>query len=160
MRDRPGELVSELHYVQAGPTPRFLKLGQPRVHVSHSPTHCSTVGPLFLKTTSFQASLRKQVSSNLLGTSGSKSPLKISRLIPLKGKGRVCLSEGFSALALAVCGARDFFVAGSCPVHYGMFKGILGLYPRDARSTSLQPRQSKVSPDTTKGPQGGKILPG
>lgn len=106
-------------------------------HVSHSPTHCSTQGLLFLKTTSFQASLRKQVSSNLLGTSGSKSPLKISKLVPLKGKGRVCLSEGFSALALAVCGAREFFVAGSCPVHYGMLKGILGLYPRDARSTSL-----------------------
>lgn len=101
VRDRPGELVSELHYVQAGPTPRFLKMGQLRSFMS--PTHPLTIpqqGPLFLKTT-FQASLRKQVSSNLRGTSGSKIPPEISRLvlIPLRGKWRVCLLPGFLNLS-------------------------------------------------------------
>lgn len=36
--------------------------------------------PLFLQTMAFQASLRKRVPSDLLGTSGSKSPLEISGL--------------------------------------------------------------------------------
>ena len=92
----------------------------------------------------------------------------IASAMMLQGKGefpyrcRVYVPQGFSASALLTFVAREFFVAGDCPVHCRMFSIIPGVYLLGAGGTFISPQlsQPKISPDFAKYPLGDKTDPG